>query len=130
MEIDNVTEIDKANLGSITRSVRMKIRIHLEKPLKRGTKIKIGMAEPCWLPITYERLPSFFYWCGKHGLTYKDCDVFHEIKENEEQMQEEEFPYGDWLRASPMKFVNVMPANGENTHDVFRRSLFKDDRLH
>lgn len=45
-------------------------------------------------------------------------------------MREEEFPYSDWLRASPMKFVNVMLANAENTRDVLRRSFFKDDRLH
>lgn len=65
MRFGVVKEIDSSTTTGIARSVRMKVVIGLTKPLRRGTKIKIGNSEPCWVPITYERLPSFCYWCGK-----------------------------------------------------------------
>lgn len=76
--VGEVVEIDKETITSLTRSVRLKVVIQLGKPLKRGIKIRIGQAEPCWLPITYERLPSFCYYYGRLGHTQKDCDKLEE----------------------------------------------------
>lgn len=45
-----------------------------EEPLKRGTNVKIGsMAEKTWIPITYEKLPDFCYYCGKLGHVFQEC---------------------------------------------------------
>lgn len=59
--VGKVIEIDKGTVSSITRSVCMKVEIQLDKPLRRGIKVRISQSAPCWLPITYERLPSFCY---------------------------------------------------------------------
>lgn len=55
-------------------TLRVKIRINVEEPLKRGTNIKIGsMAEKTWIPITYEKFPDFCYYCGKLGHVFQEC---------------------------------------------------------
>lgn len=51
-----VLELDRSTVGGLSRSVRMKIRMNLNNALKRGTKIRIGTSEPCWIPATYERI--------------------------------------------------------------------------
>lgn len=99
-------DIDKNTTSSITRSIRMKVEIQLSKPLKRGIKVRIGTSEPCWLPITYERLPYFCYYCGRLGHTHKDCD---QVEESEEEVTEDKLPYGDFMRASPMKMKISWP---------------------
>lgn len=46
------------------------------------------------------------------------------------KIKDDEFPFGDWLRASPMKAVNVMTPNGSGTRDNLRRSLFiKEEQI-
>lgn len=46
------------------------------------------------------------------------------MEENGGNITEEEFPFGDWLRSSPMKAVNVMNSNGSGTRENLRRYLF------
>lgn len=72
--VGEVEEVDHSTLRGISRSVRIKVNLDLNKALKKGTKIRMGGAEPCWIPIPYERLPSFCYWCGHLGHTSKDCE--------------------------------------------------------
>lgn len=56
-------------------TLRVKININVEKPLKRGTNVKIGsMAGKTWIPITYEKLPDFCYYYGKLGHVLHECD--------------------------------------------------------
>lgn len=119
-----IIEIDGATITGINRSVRMKILLQLDKPLKRGTKIKVGNAAPCWIPVTYERLPSFCYYCGKLGHTYKDCAQMNEQDQEEEGVYEEKMPYGDWMRASPMKANFNGSENNSKNKDKVRQSLF------
>lgn len=59
-----VIEMDNTTTTWVARSIRMKIMLSLSTPLKRGTKIKMGGAAPVWIPVTYERLSYFCYWCG------------------------------------------------------------------
>lgn len=101
-------KLDVNTITGITRSVRMKVRINLGKPLKRGTRIRIGNVEPCWLPVTYERLPSFCYWCGLLGHTHKDCSNVQDKEEQGEVKTDSDLPYGEWMGASPMKWSKVM----------------------
>lgn len=67
--VDEVLAIAKESCSGMTRRVRLKVVIQLDKPLKRGIQMQIGKPEPVWLPITYKRLPSFFYAYGKLGHT-------------------------------------------------------------
>lgn len=119
--VGEVLDIDKNTTSSITRSIRMKVEIQLDKPLRRGIKVRIGSSEPCWLPIAYERLPSFCYCCGKLGHTHKDCD---QLEESEDDVKEDKLPYGDFMRASPMKIVNIMVEKEGQSRDALRKSLF------
>lgn len=124
----DVLEIDKTTVAGITRSVRIKVRINLEKPIKRGKKIKIGTSNPIWLPVTYERLPSFCYWCGKLGQTHKDCSKIQEKEEDGEEIGESDFPYGEWLRASPLKVTRVLNTGENDDRERLRRGLFSNDK--
>lgn len=54
------------------------------EPLRRGTNVKTGaMTENRWIPITYEKLPDFCYWCGKLGHTLQECDIKGNIESDE-----------------------------------------------
>lgn len=83
--------------------------------------MRIGLGEPSWLPITYEQLPLFYYCCGKLGHTHKDCA---KVDENEEQLTEDLLPYGNFIRASPLRSVSVMEENNKGQIEHLRRSLF------
>lgn len=53
----------------------MKVKIDINEPIKRGTHVKIGSKEDTvWIPITFEKLPDFCYYCGKLGHVMQDCD--------------------------------------------------------
>lgn len=119
-----VLEVDSSTLSGITRSVRVKVMINLEKPIKRGTKIQIGKADPCWLPAAYERLPSFCYWCGLLGHTHKDCLKYQDMEDEGNVVPEAELPYGESLRASPWKKDMIMSENGAVNREALRKSLF------
>lgn len=93
----------------------------MNKPLKRGTKIRIGDAKPTWIFATYERLPSFCFWCGKLGHTYKDC---YNYDPHEKKVAANTMPYGEWMKASPMKLTHVTPGREMEGNEGFRRSLF------
>lgn len=125
-----VIEIDKTTMNGITRSVRLKIMLNLDKPLKRGTKVQIGKTAPCWIPATYERLPSFCYWCGKLGHNHKDCEKLLEKEESEGTVDVEKLPYGDWLRSSPMKISQGQTNSNSTNREELRKSLFPTPPQH
>lgn len=55
--------------------MRVKVKIDINEPLKRGTNIQIGSkAERKWVPITYEKLLDFCYLCGKLDHVLQDCE--------------------------------------------------------
>lgn len=99
----DVMEVDQNTIGGLTRSIRLKITLDLKKPIRRGTKARVGTADPCWIPVTYERLPTFCYYCGMLGHNHKDCEKLQEKEEKEGTISNDQLPFGDWMRASPMK---------------------------
>lgn len=55
-------------------TLRVKIKVNVNEPLKRGTTVKIGsVAGKMWIPVTYERLPDFCYYCGRLGHVVQEC---------------------------------------------------------
>lgn len=120
-----VLEIDSSTIDGVAKSIRMRIILDLSKPIKRGTKLQIGTAAPCWIPATYERLPSFCYWCGLLGHTSKDCDKLHDMEDEQGQITEDEMPYGDFLKASPMKNLKVVTDKMMGVKKNHQRSLFQ-----
>lgn len=120
-----VIEIDANTTTGITRSVRIRITLDLNKPLKRGTKICIGSGAPCWIPVTYERLPSFCYWCGHLGHTCKDCEAIPESENQTDYRGDADMPFGEFLKSSPMKTTQVMSDRIQEDKGDIRRSLFQ-----
>lgn len=76
--------------------------------------------------MTHERISSFCYWCGRLGHTYKDCNNFYEREDNETVVLEKNMPYGEWMKASPMKHVQVSPVTEAEEKERVRKSLFQN----
>lgn len=76
------------------------------------------------VPVTYERLPSFCYWCGLLGHTSKDCDKLHDTEDEQGRIKEDAMPYGDFLKASPMKNLKVVSNTSMGEQANSRRALF------
>ena len=49
------------------------MKIDITKKLLRGKKITIENDEQYWVYFKYERLPNFYYICGKLGHGEKEC---------------------------------------------------------
>lgn len=120
-----VEEVDSSTLGGISQSVRIRVIMDINKPMKRGTKIRIGNVEPCWIPVTYERLPSFCYWCGHLGHTFKDCESYQDMRDNGNELQDKDMPFGEWMKASPLKIVQVVPERGRGDEMGAKRNMFQ-----
>jgi hypothetical protein len=56
------------------RSLRLKIRLDIRKPLQQGILANLGANKgERWCPITYEHLPEFCYICGRIGHVDRAC---------------------------------------------------------
>ena len=64
----------------------------LDKPLRRGSKIKGPDGEVVWVDFKYERLISFCFRCGILGHEAKTCEQPRGTEEQENQ-------YGEWMKA-------------------------------
>ncbi|KAL8524385.1 hypothetical protein ACS0TY_014100 [Phlomoides rotata] len=60
------------NLGAF---LRFKVDIDIEKPLKKGLKIRLG-GEEMWVPIKYESLPNYCFCYGTIGHQLRGCDRY------------------------------------------------------
>lgn len=121
-----VIEIDESTLNGISRSVRIKILINLTNPIKKGTKIQIGNNNPCWIPAAYERIPTFCYWCGRIGHNIGECSDLPE-EEEDADIKQKEMPYGEWMRASPLKPKYITPFRKEEVDQRTRRTLLRNE---
>ncbi|KAK6158888.1 hypothetical protein DH2020_006202 [Rehmannia glutinosa] len=83
--------------GSIRgQHIKMLVEINLDKPLVRGTFIKLDL-KSCWVDFRYKNLQNFCFYYGKVGHLERNCGLRKEyIKHN--SLQEGQF--GKWLRAS------------------------------
>ncbi|KAH6760569.1 hypothetical protein C2S51_017518 [Perilla frutescens var. frutescens] len=109
--IGKFVELDTSTISGMNRSVRIKILFNLDQPLKRGTKIQLDRDKPLWLPVKYERLQSYCYWCGMLGHNVADCEKTEGVDINVAG-KEDFFKYGEWLRASPIKLAKVVIDQG------------------
>lgn len=123
-----VLEIDKATTNGLSRSVRLKILLNLGKVIRKGTHICLDKAAPIWLPVKYERLPSFCYMCGQLDHNMVECDKKDNSKEKRNSnTDEEELPFGEWLRASPLKQTKVVVDVGYQSTRASQRKLWYND---
>lgn len=66
--------------GNISgETLRVRIKININDPIKRGTNVQIGSSDKLkWIPITYEKLLDFCYHCGRIGHVIEACDEVNE----------------------------------------------------
>lgn len=119
-----ILEMDEATTIGFARSVRMKVMLDLNNPLKPGTIIKMGTIEHAWIPLTYGRLSSLCYWCGKLGHMYKDCEKYYDRPCVDTNIVEKNMLYRECLKASPMKRVQVSPQGTTWKNEHIVRNLF------
>ncbi|KAL8457437.1 hypothetical protein ACS0TY_035338 [Phlomoides rotata] len=63
---------DDNNLGSY---LCFKAVVDITKPLVRGLKIRVN-GDDIWVPIKYELLPSYCFYCGVIGHSFKFCENY------------------------------------------------------
>lgn len=77
------------------RMLRLLVELELEKPLLRGTKIKLN-DKLIWVDFKYEHLPTFCFYCGIMEHPEKVCErKMNDSKGNCICKGQ----YGEWLRA-------------------------------
>ncbi|XP_021771467.1 uncharacterized protein LOC110735585 [Chenopodium quinoa] len=94
--LGEVMEIEDETL-SICKNRRVKVELDVREPLRRIQSIKTKEGNIARINLKYERLPFFFFLCGRMGHSEKDCITAHEEAETNG------FGWGLWLKASPMK---------------------------
>ncbi|KAH7841895.1 hypothetical protein Vadar_013209 [Vaccinium darrowii] len=96
--IGTVLEVNKViEKGDWGRYVRVRVRIPLNRPLRRGGNVVLGEGLKCWVDYKYERLPLFCHYCGLIDHEIQECSVKSKdvmegyVKENS---------YGPWMAAA------------------------------
>lgn len=75
------------------------MNINLTQPLKRGIRLQLEeKKDVTTLPLRYERLLDFYYYCGHLGHLYHECVVFCTTKNAETSM---DFKFKPSLKVKP-----------------------------
>lgn len=116
-------EVDQKKENRSGRFLRIRTRMDLRKPLKRGTVVKY-QGKNLKVFFKYERLTTFCFVCGKIGHQIRDCDeVVSQDNEGYEELEEKEQPFGLWMRASPLPKYNSEPQR-DNKSSSCSKNLF------
>ncbi|XP_058763301.1 uncharacterized protein LOC131636707 [Vicia villosa] len=117
-------EMDQKEAHRNGRFLRLKVKMDLKKPLKRGTVVRFK-EKNLRVHFKYERLPTFCFVCGKIGHQMKDCEEVGDLSEEGfENLEEQDLSFGMWLRASPLPRVQDDQKKKESTSSSCSRSLF------
>ncbi|KAL5828003.1 hypothetical protein ACOSQ3_019835 [Xanthoceras sorbifolium] len=96
--ISEVVELSLKSKGCWGKFLRVKVRIDITKPLKRGIRVwleEVGLMITS--PIKYEKLPKFCFACGLMGHSLKEC---LEDEARVSVINGSMSKYGVWLRAA------------------------------
>lgn len=94
-DVGEFLEIDDDGVAIMAgRSLRLKVRIDIRKPLRRGVIVDLGGDRgERWCPLSYEHLPDFCYICGVIGHVDRAC--------SRKLGKDEPVPYSKELRFIP-----------------------------
>ncbi|KAL2931886.1 hypothetical protein RDABS01_037296 [Bienertia sinuspersici] len=116
-KIGTFLQFDKSYDIEIERSIRIRVLVDVEKPLKDTVKLKIRGGDSIKIMVKYERLPLFCFICGKLGHGDRECDAH-----NDDPSPKKKF--GTWLRASPWKPKNSQGREDNKGETSVKRNLF------
>ncbi|XP_058734335.1 uncharacterized protein LOC131606068 [Vicia villosa] len=123
-------EMDQREAHRNGRFLRVKAKIDLKQPLKRGTVIRFK-EKNLRVYFKYERLPTFCFVCGRLGHQIKDCEEIENLgEEGYEDLEEKELSYGAWLRASPLPKAVEEQKRKESNSSSCSKSLFSISSSH
>lgn len=87
---------DDANGCCWGRSMKIRVILDVEKPLKRGVLVQFDRSgEPLWVDFKYEKLPDFCYFCGKVSHLMRDCEEYAQEKD---PVRRRNLEFGGWMR--------------------------------
>ncbi|MFQ6668323.1 hypothetical protein Gotur_034011 [Gossypium turneri] len=92
----------RVTFGGVIRSevngefCRLRIKLNVQKPLRRGIFVSIGNGNRVWIPFNYETLPTFCFGCERLGHGLQECTV---IKPAEKNRIREYLPFSLALKA-------------------------------
>jgi 14-3-3 protein epsilon len=82
--LGEMIEYDAKNTSNFWRTyMRIRVKIDVQKPLKRGKKIDIGNGNTVMLRFKYERLTLFCYLCGLLGHSDQYCEKLFTMEEDD-----------------------------------------------
>ncbi|XP_058783570.1 uncharacterized protein LOC131658275 [Vicia villosa] len=73
-------DMDQKEAHKNGRFLRIKVKIDLKQPLKRGTMVCFK-EKNLRVHYKYERLPTFCFICGRLGHQMKDCEAVEDLSE-------------------------------------------------
>ncbi|KAF8391213.1 hypothetical protein HHK36_023515 [Tetracentron sinense] len=75
-KIGNIEDIDIPDKGlSREKFLRLRIQINISNPLRLYVFLTLLSNKPTAFPVTYERLPTCCYFCGRLGHNDKHCQA-------------------------------------------------------
>ncbi|KAL5787815.1 hypothetical protein ACOSP7_004764 [Xanthoceras sorbifolium] len=121
--IGDVVEFPLESNGCWGKFLKVKVRIDITKPLKRGIRVWLEEFKTMITsPIKFEKLPEFCFACGLVGHSLKEC-----LDEEARTcvINGSVSKYGVWLQASPPERTKIRQKD-EGTGDNFG---FEKDNL-
>lgn len=102
MSLGRYIKSDLQNFDGVWKpSMRIRVVMNVEKPLKRRLRLKREGDNWHWINFKYERLGTFCFVCGLLGHSGRDCNI---VYANPDKMVERAF--GAWLRAPSRNMKN------------------------
>ncbi|KAH7855081.1 hypothetical protein Vadar_021032 [Vaccinium darrowii] len=105
----------------IKNYLRLRVRMDITKPLKKGFLLKRDRKEDLWIKLQYERLSEFCYVCGRLGHTQNECK---ETRVTEGAKME----FGSFLRAELSNMDPLFRSNSTNIRSSSEMLATKDSR--
>ncbi|XP_058782243.1 uncharacterized protein LOC131656565 [Vicia villosa] len=123
-------EMDQKDAHRNGRFLRIKVKMDLKLPLKRGTVVKFK-EKKLRVHFKYKRLPNFCFACGRLGHQLKDCEALEGLgEEGFEELDEQDLSFGLWLRASPLPKAIEEQKRKESSSSTCSKSLFNVSSSH
>ncbi|MBA0600360.1 hypothetical protein Gorai_006548, partial [Gossypium raimondii] len=108
--------------GGWIEFIRIKVKIDIEKPLRRVVRFVDKDGSETIGLIKYERLPDFCFSCGIIGHTLKTCTT----KVDEEELNDMYLQFGSWMRA-PIASPNQVRYMRRNWVEAFKPMTQSDE---